>query len=153
MNNDPASLDRLHDIVVPSPVPWWPPAPGWYVVGAVVLVFVLVLFLRAYLSWRANAYRREALAALADARDPAAVGAILRRTALAETNRREVAELRGEAWVDWLDARSSSPASPTVREQLITGAYASAPIADIAALRVWAVQWIKSHQSPAPQRS
>ena len=32
--NDAGSLQNLNDIVVPEPVAWWPPAPGWYEVKA-----------------------------------------------------------------------------------------------------------------------
>ena len=35
--NDPGSLQNLNDIVVPGPVAWWPPAPGWYVLAAFAL--------------------------------------------------------------------------------------------------------------------
>ena len=35
--SDPGSLQNLHDIVVPGPAAWWPPAPGWYVLAAVAL--------------------------------------------------------------------------------------------------------------------
>ena len=35
---DPTSLENLFGLVVPPPVPWWPPAPGWFVVGGMVLV-------------------------------------------------------------------------------------------------------------------
>ena len=38
---DPASLQNLNDIVALGPVPWWPPAPGWYFVIAVVTGLLL----------------------------------------------------------------------------------------------------------------
>ena len=34
--NDPGSLQNLNDIVVPGPVAWWPLAPGWYLLLAVL---------------------------------------------------------------------------------------------------------------------
>ena len=60
---DPTSLEKLFDIVVPPPVPWWPPAPGWFVVGGVLLVLVFWVAWRVWRCWRAAAYRRAALAA------------------------------------------------------------------------------------------
>ena len=40
-NPDPSSLDNLFDIVVPPPVSWWPPAPGWYVVGGLAIALAV----------------------------------------------------------------------------------------------------------------
>jgi hypothetical protein len=34
---DLTSLENLYDIVMPPPIPWWPLAPGWYVVGGVLV--------------------------------------------------------------------------------------------------------------------
>jgi len=34
---DPTSLENLYDIAMPPPIPWWPLAPGWYVVGGVLV--------------------------------------------------------------------------------------------------------------------
>jgi hypothetical protein len=59
---DPTSLENLFDVVVPPPVPWWPPAPGWFVVGGVVLGLVFWTVWRVWRRWRAAAYRRAALA-------------------------------------------------------------------------------------------
>jgi len=147
MNQEAASLDRLHDIITPPTVPWWPPASGWYVLGAIVLVLTLVLVLGVWLRWRATAYRREAIRALDSASDPVEIAALLRRTALAESSRSEIAALHGNAWVDWLAARSPEPVTPAIREQLVTGAYAQGRRADPAALRAWAERWIASHHS------
>jgi hypothetical protein len=108
------SLDRLHDIVVPPPVPWWPPAPGWWVVGALALALGAIGAWRAWKAWRAAAYRRAALAELrglearsADAaRREAAlreVPALVKRTALAAFPRPRVASLSGAAWLAFLD--------------------------------------------------
>jgi len=32
-----ASLDQLQDIQLPTAVSWWPPAPGWWLLGLLVL--------------------------------------------------------------------------------------------------------------------
>ena len=46
MKPDPASLENLRDIAVPPPVPWWPPAPGWWVLGLLALLVLIYLGLR-----------------------------------------------------------------------------------------------------------
>ena len=114
--NDPAAaLAALHDIVVPAPVAWWPPAPGWYGVGALVLVLAGWRVWRIYRRWRGNAYRRDALrevvalrAALGQAETRAAaladLAALLRRVAMHATPRVQVATLSGDAWLSFLDA-------------------------------------------------
>jgi len=109
MTNSAASLDRLHDIVLPPEVPWWPLAPGWYVVLGIGLVLVLVLVHRAWERWRANAYRRAARRELVSAQDAAAIGELLRRTALAIAPRTVIAEKTGSAWLDWLAQQCPEP--------------------------------------------
>jgi hypothetical protein len=111
---DPTSLDRLHDVIAPPPVPWWPPAPGWYWVLAVLLVLALVLVLRTFLHWQHNHYRREALAEFekqlpllaSDSTRASALTALsvlLKRTALTAFPRTEVASLTGPAWLAFLN--------------------------------------------------
>ena len=100
MSNDPARLQNLHDIVVPQPVSFWPPAPAWYVVLGLVLMGILWLVGRSILRYRRNAYRRAALAELQTlpADGPSAaprIAALLKRTALAAFPREQVAGLTG----------------------------------------------------------
>ena len=104
--NDPASLENLHDIVAPLPVPWWPPAPGWLFLGSLFLLALLIVLMRVVLRYRRNAYRRAALAELqmaAAQKEPLSlIAGLLKRTALATYPREDVAGLTGEAWVEWL---------------------------------------------------
>ena len=58
------SLDRLVDITVPEPISWWPLAPGWWVVTAIVLLAIVAALVVMVRRWRRNAYRRAALAEL-----------------------------------------------------------------------------------------
>ena len=83
MNEDSTNLDRLNDRALPPEVPWLPPAPGWYVVLACLLVIGLRFCWRAWKRWKADAYRRESLRPLSAAPNVAAISEILRRTALA----------------------------------------------------------------------
>jgi hypothetical protein len=150
MNDPAANLDRLHDIVLPPAVPWWPPAPGWYVVLGIALVLAVVLAYRGWRRWRANAYRRAALRELAAVDDAAGVAGLLRRTALATTPRAVIAEKTGAAWLDWLAAQCREVMPSAVRDQLTAGVYGRhEPTDDLRALRDYAAHWIKRHQSPS----
>jgi hypothetical protein len=124
VNPDPTSLDRLHDIIVPSPVPWWPPTIGWYVVGAFLLYILGVLAIRACVRWRASCYRREALYELdrivSVLRQPeqraeaiAAMAGLLKRAAVTAFPRDRVASLSGRAWLAFLDQTGQTKAFTT----------------------------------------
>ena len=107
-NAAPANLieliNRLAEPAAPPPVPMMPQTAGWAVLGVLALIALALLAVLALRRWRANAYRRAALAALADAGDdPAAIADIVRRTALAAYGRTEVASLYGAAWLAFLD--------------------------------------------------
>ena len=150
MTEDPTSLDRLHDIAVPPAVPWWPLAPGWYLLLAALLAALAYLARRAWKHWQSQAYRRDAMAELEIADDPTAIAELLRRTALAIAPRTSIAGLQGENWPDWLAAQSPQKLTDPVREQLRVGIYArpDASATDLGALREFAAGWIKTHHPP-----
>ena len=150
MNDSATNLDRLHDIVVPAPVPWWPPAPGWYAVFAAVLIMTSYLAYRVWKRWRSNAYRCEALRALENATTIYAISEILRRTALAAAPRCVVAAQVGSDWPAWLQERCSIAMPPSVSQQLTLGPYDSAIAADaVDDLKQYAAEWTRHHQ-PCP---
>lgn len=148
MKSDATSLDRLHDIVEPAPIPWWPPAPGWYVVSAVIALTIAWLAVRWWSSWKANAYRRTALKELVDLQDSSAIAELLRRTALATHPRSEIANLNGESWTAWLCEQSQTEMPPRVRETLKVGIYSDKPDSDSNDLKAYASEWIALHKSP-----
>ena len=109
MSGDPADLSNLHDIVLPVPVSYWPPAPGWWILALAMLAVAVILIVRLVARYRRNAYRRAALREL-DAIGPAVDGAsamhisaVLKRTALVAFPREQVAGLTGPAWLAFLD--------------------------------------------------
>ena len=114
MNTDATSLDRLHDIIVAPPVPWWPPASGWYWVLGLMVVMLLAALITGLIRWQHSRYRREALAELArqevalqnaDLRSPAllSLAELLKRTAVTAFPREDVATLTGLKWFEFLD--------------------------------------------------
>lgn len=124
------NLENLFDIVLPPPVPWWPPAPGWFVVGGVLLVLGFWGAWRAWRCWRAAAYRRAALAEWrklkAQAADPGQrevalrhLPELLKRTALAAFPREAVASLSGGAWLWFIDRAGHTDAFTHGRGQLL----------------------------------
>lgn len=154
MNDAATSLDRLHDIVEPPPVPWWPPAPGWYVVLALVTAAAAWFCVRYWRQWQANAYRREALHELQAAKSPTEIAELLRRTALAIAPRSRIASLSGDGWAEWL-ASCVPESMPRAVYLLLAGSVydPTTPDTDIALIRDYAKTWIERHRLPqtAPQ--
>ncbi|UUO07190.1 DUF4381 domain-containing protein [Blastopirellula sp. J2-11] len=149
MKDDATSLDKLHDIVVPPEVSWWPLAPGWWVLLALLLTGIVYLLYRSWKDWRANAYRRIALKELLTANSVSAISELLRRTALKVAPRSEIASQTANAWPDWLAKWVAKPISDSCRQQLADGGYSAAHDAsDLGELRGYAANWIKFHRIP-----
>jgi len=159
---DAASLARMHDIVVPPPVPpWWPLAPGWYLLAGLVTGIAAWGLWRLWQRRQAHRYRLEALAELRAIRrqavDPreAVVGImiLLKRTALAAYPRTRVARLSGAAWWEFLDqsagkTRFGDELGP-LAEQLVYGQRAGEEVSARAVGRLYkaAEHWIRRHGS------
>lgn len=138
--SDPASLSNLRDIVVPPPVSFWPPAPGWWIVGAACVVAAGLAIAALVRRHRRNAYRREALRALETA-EAADISAILKRAALAAFPREQVASLSGSAWLAFLDRTGGTHFAQTALAALPYGG-----TGDREAILAEARRWIARHR-------
>ena len=113
MIGDPTSLDSLHDIVAPAPVPFWPPAPGWWWVFAFLVAGAVIGLGFVFVWWQRNRYRREALSEwrrcdallISGARRAEAIASLatlMKRVALSKFPREQVASLTGGSWLEFL---------------------------------------------------
>jgi hypothetical protein len=153
MTTDPADLSNLHDIVLPAPVSFWPPAPGWWILGATLIAAALILLAKTLARYRRNAYRRQALReldAIGPARDAVAaqrISAVLKRAALAAFPRRDVARLSGAPWLAFLDQTGRTDAfSGGPAHMLSALALGAVPTADGDAILESAKRWIRRHR-------
>jgi len=150
--DESADLSRLADIVTPAPVSWWPPAPGWWILCAALLVVLAILAHRALLRYRRNAYRRAALAdlstlaAIDDGASLAGISSVLKRVALVSYRRPEVASLTGEAWAAFLDRAAGTNAFTKGPAAGLGQAAVGAPVKDSAATLREARRWIARHR-------
>ena len=155
--SDPGSLQNLNDVLLPAPVGWWPPAPGWFVVAALLLVALGWLAARRWRRWSRNRYRREALRSLAQLRAGGAAAArgvpeLLKRAALSAWPRDAVAALSGDDWHRFLDgtARMSCFCGSAGRtlDSLAYGAAEPLPADEAEDLYREAERWLRRHRAP-----
>ncbi|HEU0155003.1 MAG TPA: DUF4381 domain-containing protein [Stellaceae bacterium] len=156
MTANPADLSNLHDIVLPPAVSFWPPAPGWWIVGATLLAVALILLAKALARYRRNAYRREALReldAIGPARTPVAaqrISAVLKRAALTAFPRSDVARLSGASWLAFLDQTGRTDAFTKGPAQMLPAlALGAAPNADGEPILQEARHWVRRHRAAA----
>jgi hypothetical protein len=163
---DPASLQNLNDIVLPTPVSWWPLANGWYFLLGVLLILFAWLCYRAILRWNQNRYRRAALQELAviteglesestRSRYLRQIPGLLKRTALAAYPRSEVASLSGEDWHRFLNGTLKTPLfTGPVSNTLELIAYSSGDLSRLDSSAInhlvkASSQWLKQHRPAA----
>lgn len=149
MADNPTDLSKLHDIVVPDAVSWWPLAPGWWVLIITLAGGLLLFGVQRLRRWRADAYRRSALVALEAARSTTEISRLLRRVALAFTPRESIAALHDDEWIRWLGEQSPLPVPPEIEETLTQAPYSEqGSEAATDTLRQFAGQWIRHHRRP-----
>lgn len=130
----------LRDVQVPPAPSWWPPAPGYLMIGGVVL---LLLVVAVFFWWQRRRRRQrwlqlfdQELASTADAAaELAAIAGLLRRAArLAQPGSES---LRDDAWWQRVDPQGTLPEAR--RSLLAEGAYRPrVDVNEVAAVRRWA---------------
>jgi hypothetical protein len=151
-----AILRDIHDL---DTIPWWPPAPGWWIAFGVLALLLLAAGLRYWLrysglmpGWRGDARRQlRALQKALRQEDPRAIAGrlstLLRRIAMARGGRRQAAGLSGDRWLSWLEANDSTGFSWTKRGQVLLQAPYMPPAwtverKEVARLVVAAKRWV-----------
>lgn len=124
---------QLRDLHAPDPVSWWPPAPGWWIVAALLLAVSVWLLPRLRRAWRHRRLRRAIQAELEALRqtmsDDAAIAyllaanQLLRRVALTLAPRATVAALHGTSWIDLLDTLAKTALPTEIRAALAEDCY------------------------------
>ncbi|ARM34226.1 DUF4381 domain-containing protein [Legionella longbeachae] len=156
-NTDP--LAQLKDIHLPTPIGWWPLAPGWYVVIALMVLIFIFVFYWIYKNHR-NAkakncalillmnyqkeYEKEHNVALTSAR----ISELLRRVALVYYPRGEVASLHGENWLRFLNATGKGIDFNLVKDMLLDAPFKTGQTMDLSPLFKTAQLWIKQRRVP-----
>ncbi len=151
MNPSPLSTVDLRDIHATAAPEFWPPAPGWWLLGIAITVVALYVGRQLTRAWRYRKLQNSVLAELDNlsAHTPVEIAThtstLLRRVALMCFDRNEVASLSGDAWLAFLDRTGGNGAFTTgVGQVLATAPYAAhdTHAADSDALLSLARQWI-----------
>lgn len=154
-------LAQLNDIVLPSAISWWPLAFGWW-----LLIFLVIgaATLAAFF-WRRKqkreAYRRLSLLELENIlaryhQQPSSatylqqLSILLRRAAMMAQPDLFPVDIKGEAWLQWLDEycpAAKNEFSTGVGRALLTGPYEANPTIDAEALHALTRLWLNEHRN------
>ena len=152
-------LSQLAPLREPGPVPWWPPAPGWWILGALLITLCVLGGIWLVRRYRANRYRRAGLRQLArlqqqatqgeDTSDHvAALNQLLKAVALRGFPRSQVASASGADWLEFLNR--TGPPGGQFDPGFADAGYRREPAdIDLAQLHGTARSWIKHHRSAA----
>ncbi len=152
--NDSDPLQQLRDNHIPEPVPFWPPAPGWWLL-TVLLVLLLCMAGWLWKRHRRTAYRRAALKELQYLRQAmtqgqagttsiiAELSILLRRTAITRYGRQQVAALNGAAWLAFLDRTGRTTHFSTQGQALLDAPYRRSTTEQLEPLLSLAQRWLQ----------
>ncbi|MFK3823505.1 DUF4381 domain-containing protein [Pseudomonas yamanorum] len=155
MNANVPSIEQLKELGLPAPVSYWPQTWGWWVMLGLLAIALLVLGVRAWLRWRRNAYRREALARLNVIEDLRELPELLKRVALsmplAPEEHQRVPTLSGADWQAFLLRHGGTAVPEDFSRQLASLAYGSADVSSAQREQLLAQckTWVEHHHVAA----
>ncbi|MFC1776113.1 DUF4381 domain-containing protein [Pseudomonadota bacterium] len=153
---NPDLLSQLRDIHTAPPVPWWPPAPGWWVLAFLLMVLLIWIGRRLLARYRIGRRRKQMLgwvdhlnATIDPQLQPQAYLATLNRifklVALRAFPERHCAAMAGQDWVDFLSDKMSNLQSAESLNVLASGPYDPAPRFDPEIISELTRHWITQH--------
>lgn len=144
---------ELRDIHLPADPSWWPPAPGWWLLAALLVlaafwIFRVLRHRRRTQRWQASVQSELAKIAAEYASQPdaakltAQLSALLRRASLLIAP--HAAALNGDAWLNFLDAQIDGDAfSNGPGRVLLDAPFRRDPQIDADALIALTAGWLK----------
>lgn len=144
----------LRDIHLPEALPWWPLAPGWWLL--ILLLAAIAIFAWWLFRLRRNSLKRHCLGELARIRHAFANGAgvsqvladvsiLLRRAAISRLGRQPSAGLSGTAWQACVADLSRDPAFDSTQLELLgQGRFQRDPDCDVDRLLAACDRWIRA---------
>jgi len=154
---------ELKDIHLPDSILWWPPAPGWWVLGVVLIIFLFLMLLLLPKLWRWLRYKPVRSLSLKEfylikqshqqqtdqKQTLQAITTLLRRTVMSKSGRIGHAGVVGDDWINQLNQMSQKDCFTQAQGELLKhGRYQPAiegqNKADIDSLLQSCENWIKS---------
>lgn len=153
------ALAQLKDIHLPSPVGWWPLAPGWYVLGFLIFLFTIGVVYFIVKNQRNARPKLQALLLLAKYKQQyennknsqvasSQISELLRRVALVYYPREKVASLHGESWLEFLNQTSHDIDFKEVQFMLLELPFRPAESVNLEPLFSRVELWIKQRVKP-----
>ena len=152
--NTTSPLADLHDLHLPEPIGWWPPAPGWWLLLA--LLVLLVIGISFILRQRKRSLlKRLTLAELGKLREEyrqtadslltiKQLSILLRRFCISYQPRTDAAALTGDDWLRHLDRLGDcQDFTSGVGRLLAFGPYQQQPETDMIPLLELCDSWLK----------
>ena len=149
-----ASLDNLNDIIVPDAVGFFPMAPGWIIVGFLLLTILFHFGFKQYLYYKRSLYKREALHELQSLTTESVQGTVslldlAKRVGIAAYGRPQVAKLDGDLWWDFMEKNSKAKVHSELREEIKVLLYnkdTQHESSKFKGLKSIVEDWIKTHK-------
>ena len=131
------SQPEIRDIHLPADVSWWPPATGYWLLLALLILLGISAYLL-YSLWQRRSLRRAALAELKKIETDfkqhhdqqllaQQLSVLLRRAAVSCFSRQQCAHLTGDAWLKFLDQqfrkKTAQGFSSSAGQLLLTAPY------------------------------
>lgn len=164
-------LAQLADIHLPEPVSFWPPAPGWWILAALLLALAiwgvtkglaasryrkikahaLAELDRCYQSYAANSDLEQNILQLQFVND---ANSVFKRVALYHFDNAEIASLGGSRWVDFMKrAGNAQLLDDQIAEALSFGRFRTKIDVDVDKFYEFGKQWIASLYLAPPSSS
>lgn len=148
------SLDNLHDIIVPEAIGVFPLAPGWIVLGLLLLALLFHFVVQFYMQYKKSLYKREALLALEqydkqNQEETVQLLSLAKRVGISAYGREEIAKLSGNSWWDFMEAHSKARVSMEIRETIAKLLYDNTYTLnsnDFTDIKSFVTLWIHTHK-------
>lgn len=160
MNPEAGLLSQLRDIQSAPVVPWWPPAPGWWVLALLVIIVLYFLVRKLQARHRVHQRRKQLLGfinLLEQVVDPvnspqeylSALNRIFKIVAIRAFPDAACAHMQGQEWTDFLQQKLNQKTGRSggfeTLEILSRGPYQPFASFDSESLASAARQWVQAY--------